>query len=514
MPQFINTNISSLNTQRALNMSQGSLETSLQRLSSGLRINSAKDDAAGLAISDRMTSQIRGLNQAVRNANDGISLAQTAEGALAEITTNLQRVRELSVQSANATNSSSDRQALDLEVQQLIAEIDRVAAQTSFNGQNVIDGTFGNAVFQVGDQVGQTISLNLSSSMRSTQIGKTADFVGDSAFSSALSVGQQGAGVTDGSSLDTLTVALGSSQAVNVSSSANFAGTETGQEADSAFAMTAAINSAGIGGLTAIADTTAVVGFTTVNPGVTTPATDTYALSINGTAIYSAGAVGATVLDGNTVANAINANASATGVTATFDGTNMTLSAEDGRGITLSQTSGATGTANEGFTTAAGATNNGVNTALDASTGQGATVAVTYQGSVRLSSPEAITLGGDSTDMGFTGTAYALGAAAMNSVDVTTVSNSNTAITRVDAALSSVSTLRSTFGAIQNRFSSVVANLQTTSENVSAARSRIQDADFAAETAELTRNQILQQAGIAMLSQANSAPQSVLALLQ
>ena len=175
MPQVINTNVASLNAQRNLNTSQSALATSLQRLSSGLRINSAKDDAAGLAISDRFTTQIRGLNQATRNANDGISLAQTGEGALAEITSNLQRIRELAVQSANATNSASDRAALDLEVQQRIAEIDRTATQTSFNGQKIIDGTFGNAAFQVGANVGETISVGLSTSMRSTAIGKTAD---------------------------------------------------------------------------------------------------------------------------------------------------------------------------------------------------------------------------------------------------------------------------------------------------------------------------------------------------
>ncbi|NCO15114.1 MAG: hypothetical protein GW898_12225, partial [Thiomicrospira sp.] len=174
MASVINTNISSLTAQRNLMMSQASLATSMQRLSSGLRINSAKDDAAGLAISERFTTQIRGLNQAARNANDGISLSQTAEGALGEITSNLQRIRELAVQSANSTNSASDRLALDAEVQQRLAEIDRVSTQTSFNGQKILDGTFGNAAFQVGANVGDTISVNLSTSMRTTAIGQVA----------------------------------------------------------------------------------------------------------------------------------------------------------------------------------------------------------------------------------------------------------------------------------------------------------------------------------------------------
>src|SRR5918997_3626987 len=184
MAQTINTNIASLNAQRNLTTSQGSLAVSLQRMSSGLRINSAKDDAAGLAIAERFTTQIRGLTQAARNANDGISLSQTAEGALGELANNLQRIRELAVQSANPTNSSSDRATLDQEVQQRLAEIDRIAAQTSFNGQKILDGSFGAAAFQVGANVGETITVSLATSMRSTQLGKTADYVnGTTAYS-------------------------------------------------------------------------------------------------------------------------------------------------------------------------------------------------------------------------------------------------------------------------------------------------------------------------------------------
>lgn len=174
MAQIINTNVASLNAQRNLTNSQSSLAVSLERLSSGLRINSAKDDAAGLAISERFTTQIRGLNQAIRNANDGISLSQTAEGALGEISNNLQRIRELAVQSANATNSDSDRAALDQEVQQRLAEIDRIASQTSFNGRKVLDGSFGNGTFQVGANVGETISLDLTTSIRQADIGAVA----------------------------------------------------------------------------------------------------------------------------------------------------------------------------------------------------------------------------------------------------------------------------------------------------------------------------------------------------
>src|SRR5690554_7094172 len=189
MPQIINTNIASLNAQRNLNNSQSAGDVAMQRLSSGLRINSAKDDAAGLAISERFTSQITGLTQAVRNANDGISLAQTAEGALDEITNNLQRIRELAVQAANATNSDSDRQALNDEVQQRIAEIDRISSQTAFNGLKVLDGTFGKQNFQVGANAGETIGINLTQGTRASQIGEIATAEGANAVSGALSDG-------------------------------------------------------------------------------------------------------------------------------------------------------------------------------------------------------------------------------------------------------------------------------------------------------------------------------------
>ncbi len=514
MPQVINSNIMSLNTQRALNQSQNALQTSLERLSSGLRINSAKDDAAGLAISQRMTTQISGLNQAIRNANDGVSLAQTAESALSEMTSNLQRIRELAVQSANATNSSSDRAALDQEVQQRIFEIDRIANQTSFNDQKLLDGNFGTAAFQVGANVGETISVSLSTSLRTTQIGKTADYVSGAAFSSTLAVGQQGTSVSTSTlASGDLTLALGSGNAVAVGASASFAGTGAGQIGTSAFAKAAAIEGAGIGGLTATADTTLQVAFTTV--AASTTANDTYSLSINGQAIYTNATVSIT---GDAAATAINSSSGATGVSASFSSaTNLlTLNATDGRNITTVQNIGSAGTANNGLNGTGGGTNNNINAALAYNTlADGADDTLVAFGSVRLASAEVIVVGGTTpANSNFAAGSLALGASALNSASVTTVANSETTIQRIDAALSSVSTLRSTFGAIQNRFDSVTKSLQATSENLSAARSRIQDADFAMETAELTRAQILQQAGIAMLAQANSQPQNVLALLQ
>ena len=511
MAQVINTNVLSINAQRNLSTSQSTLATSLQRLSSGLRINSAKDDAAGLAISDRFTTQIRGLDQAVRNSSDGISLAQTAESALGELTNNLQRIREIAVQSANASNSAADRAALDQEVQQRIAEIDRIASQTSFNGQKVLDGTFGTAVFQVGANVGDTISVNLSTSVRATAIGKTADYVGGAAYASTSAVGQQGAGVdTTALSAGDITLTLGSGQAVSVVAAT--AGAGAGQTTASAYAKAAAINSSGIAGLTATADTT--VQFDLAATAVAATVTD-YDLSVNGVAIYSnydATANGALTAD--QVVAAINANSAASGVTASYDSSNtrVTLTASDGRNIALVQGNATTG--NQGLLAIEGTNNSSNVTTASMAAAAGATTTKTYVGSVRLTAAQSITVGGTVARIGFGATSYALGNSALNSAAVTTVANANTTIGRVDAALTTVSGLRSTLGAIQNRFDSTIASLSAVSENLQASRSRILDADFAAETANLTKGQILQQAGIAILAQANSAPQSVLALLK
>lgn len=476
MSLVINTNVASLNAQRNVDRSQGDLNTALQRLSTGLRINSAKDDAAGLAIATRFTTQINGLNQAVRNANDGISLAQTGEAALDEITNNLQRIRELAVQSANATNSASDRQALDEEVQQRLAEIDRIAGQTSFNGQKILDGSFGTAQFQVGANVGETISVNLATGVKASQIGQIAS---------------QGQTVTAGAfAANDFSIAVGSNDAVNIgASSAGTKGidatlTEGGQAASSAYAKAEAINSAGVTGLSATASTSATIAFTDVTSA---GGAGTYSLQINDTLIYDGTVVSAT-LDIDDVAAAINQKSASTGVTAEVSGTDIVLTAADGRTVQIDETLG-------------GDTAGGVGDS-------------TNYGTLTLSASDTITLAGDPSTAGFSAGTIALDTATVSGASVTTVDNANTAIQRVDAALESVSTLRGDFGAVQNRFESTITNLQTISENLSASRSRIQDADFAAETARLTRAQILQQAGISILAQANAAPQSVLALLQ
>jgi len=479
MALSVNTNIMSLNAQRNLSRSDGMLQTALQRLSSGLRINSAKDDAAGLAIANRFTTQIRGLNQAVRNANDGISLSQTAESALDELTNNLQRIRELAVQSANATNSASDRAALDQEVQQRVAEINRIASQTAFNGQKVLDGTFGSAQFQVGANVGETITVNLSTGVRSDQIGQIATETSGAVTSAAI---------TDGG----VTIAIGGGTAVSIGQSV--AGSGPGQTADSAFAKVTAVNNAGVGGLTATATNTSTATFSTVGGGT---AESTYALNINGVDIYTGTdnvAIGASLTAAD-VAGQINLFSTQTGVSATVSGTDLVLSTPDGRNIDVT----------EAITLGAGASGTGIDAAQEGVT----------RGTITLAAAENITLGGtELAALNFSGTSIAVDSTTISTVDVLSVANSETAIQRTDAALTSVSSLRSQLGAIQNRFESTIVNLQTVSENLSASRGRIMDADFAAETANLTKAQILQQAGIAVLAQANAVPQAILGLLQ
>ena len=496
MAAVINTNIASLNTQRNLGMSQSALNTSIQRLSSGLRINSAKDDAAGLAISERMTSQIRGLNQAVRNANDGISLAQTAEGALGTVTDNLQRIRELAVQAANATNSASDRAALNQEVQQRIAEIDRVGSQTAFNGQKVLDGSFGNASFQVGANANETIDINLSVGTRANQIGQISTAAGTAVTNAASSAGG-------------LTIQVGTGNAVSVGASSAYAGNganagaTTAMDGTSAYAKLAAINASGASGVSATASNSVTEGtpFGTVTNG--TGGTAAYKLDINGTTVINNTTAGA-VITADDVVSAINANAATTGVSATKDATTgaITMTSSDARNITVAET----------VTAGTGGTGAGLSTNI-ASDNLGA--ATTTFGTIDLQSTQAITLAGaDVAKFGFAAQTYAVDSTTLTSVDILSVTSANDAIQRIDAALTSVSTLRSTFGAIQNRFESTISNLQGTSESLSAARSRILDADFASETANLTRGQILQQAGTAMLAQANSLPNNVLSLLR
>jgi flagellin len=475
MPQVINTNIMSLNSQRNLNSSQSELQVSLQRLSSGLRINSAKDDAAGLAISERFTSQIRGLNQAVRNANDGISLSQTAEGALAEAGNILQRVRELSVQSANATNSASDRQALQAEVGQLVSELDRISTATEFNGQKLLDGTFGAAVFQVGANANQTIQTT-TSNFRTEQYGNYR-------INGVDSTG------TD--------IARVSGEQLSVAGSLGSVSFEI-SEGESAKKIAELV--------TAKSDETGVKAFAKTEMGISFEKSGAYVIDVQSdNAISQQIAFTISGTEGNDglagAVTALNDVASKTGVTARIS--------EDGLSVVLMNASGE----NINLATTEANTNSGMISVGESQLTSGAADTASITGQVTFDSDKSFSVAGGAGQTIMDETV----ASTLNSVakmDISSVEGANLTLAIVDAALATVSNQRAKFGAIQSRFESTIANLSTNAENLTAARSRVRDTDFAQETAELTRAQILQQAGMAMLAQANVAPQNVLSLLQ
>lgn len=620
MAQVINTNVASLNAQRNLNSSQNQLNTSLERLSTGLRINSAKDDAAGLAISSRFTTQINGLNQAVRNANDGISLAQTAEGALGASGDSLQRIRQLALQSANSTNSASDRAALNAEAQQLLAEVDRVGQTTQFNGTNILDGSFSSAQFQVGANANQTISFSVTGATTSTlgSFQATGSAVSATAFDGdgftingtevGVSAATSAAGVTDSSAAAKATAINSKTNETGVTATATTSlngsapaagvglsngelkinGIDVGSVASSTNAVTQgrsardAINAVSTQtGVTATADAStgaltltasdgrditlttngtdaatrqvatqniqnatgldvsdgapatgnelvtlvldaAVEGAGTGITAGTTPGTgDTIAVGgqtfqfVTNSANVTSGNVGVVIGAGGTAADSATALRAAVNTESTA-GRNTTTAAGAGTTVTLTSTVvgintvAAAGAVAEVATNAAGivatVTTPGVAAADDAD-------GVTTKGTLSLSSASSFTLGGaDLANGGLSSATSSL--SALSSVDISSLQGANDAISVLDGALSQVNSIRADLGAIQNRFESTISNLSTTSENLSAARSRILDADFASETASLTRSTILQQAGISILSQANSLPQQVLSLLQ
>jgi flagellin len=678
MASYINTNLASLNSQRNLSMSSSSLTTALQRLSSGLRINSAKDDAAGLAISQRMAGQIGGLTQAARNANDAISLAQTAEGALSGMSDNLQRLRTLAVQSANSTNSDSDRAAIQSEVSSLVAEIGRVAGTTQFNGINLLDGSFKAQAFQIGANANQTIAVSMDSAQTS-KLGSsqaaslTASNNGTAMGGGDITLNGVSVGASSAAS-DTASTGGKSASAIAKAAAFNAVSSQTGVTAtvnsnvvtgvamtNTASAGTLVINGvttatittggaatdgtanrlAVITAINAISGRTGVVATDTgtsatgivltaadgrnislstsfldsATTGVTSSGTKygTFTLSsskeidVTGTATnlknagvtagsyatqtayasttagsstgFAAGdfklngvIIGATLTSYDTAstadndksaiskAAAINAVSSQTGVSASANATNL-----DGVGMTLTQSSGTmvingvttatialggtdatadraavvnainavsgrTGVkAVDGGTSASGVSlvaadgrNISVSTSFLDSAETGVSSSGTHYGTFTLTSSKSFTV-----DYGTTGAqmstigmlaagTYGAGKSgqSLDSVDVSTAAGANDAIVAIDNAISSINSSRANLGAIQSRFTSTINTLQSTSENLTAAKSRITDADFAAETANLTRGQILQQAGTAMLAQANALPNGILALLR
>lgn len=482
MGLFINTNLSALNAQRSLTSTSQKLSRSFERLSSGLRINSARDDAAGLSITTRFTAQIRGLNQAVRNSNDGISLAQTAEGALGEVTQILHRVRELSVQAANDTYNNSDRAALQAEVSQLKDELDRIADTTQFNGNAILDGSYISRALQVGANVGETLNINISAT-GTKDLARQVRTEYLTVSSSILAAGDISFEYRDEASATGFSVA--EVRAANPSDDS----ASTSLNGSSAIAKAAAINS-----LTEVTGVRAIIGETDVEgAGITLGTLDgSNYLSINGEKI-SGFVVQENDASGELV-DAINALADETGVTATRDAdSQLVLTARDGRNIEIETVGNA-----HAIT--------GLNTA--------ATVSVST-GGLALQSSEQFTLIGDASLIGHAAGGYGTNSnKSVESIDISTASGAVEALDIIDLALEDVSSVRAKLGALQNRLESTMNNLSTTSENLSASRSRILDADFASESAELSRNQIIQRAGVSVLAQANQQNRSVLSLLR
>lgn len=455
MPATINTNIASLNAQRNLNSSQSALNTSLQRLSSGLRINSAKDDAAGLAISERFTSQIRGMNQAVRNANDGISLAQTAEGAMGEVGNILQRIRELAVQSSNATNSGTDRAALQQEVSQLTSELDRIATTTEFNGTKLLDGNFNAQQFQVGANANQTISVTVGGA-RANQLGSVVNQAGN--YTSTITPTEVDGGTHltaarttyDGVDGTAITVGELYINGTEVKASSAYATSAAGQTAESAYAKAAAVNASNIAGVTATADNTqtfnAVTGSTAgTNDGidVTLGDTDTvaYKLEINGTAVMDLASVSDTSID--SLVTSINAFKDTTGVTASKDSAGkLQLQAADGREVKVKESFTLADTAGTAATTAVNTVfSSYVETTDAAQTGLAQSTEEVYQGKVTLQSSSNITFNSAAAaqNLGFNTTLLSPDTSkTIANLSVATVDGANAAILAADAALASI----------------------------------------------------------------------------
>lgn len=503
MPQMINTNIASLNAQRNLNTSQSALATSLQRLSSGLRINSAKDDAAGLAISERFTAQIRGLDQARRNANDGISLAQTAESSLESAGSALQRIRELAVQSSNASNSAADRAIIQQEVASLTSELNRLALSSEFNGQKLLDGNFGSAMFQVGANANQTIQVT-SANFQTTNYGNMR--MGARAATATVADGDLTVATTatTNASSAALTTSRVAGDTITINGAAGSASV-TYAAAASAKTVAALINDK--------TNTTGVSATAMTDVGMTGLAAATsYSMTIasdNTTAVTISFSIGAT-LNKDGLASAISAfndNTAKTGVTARANdaGTGIMLTNAAGNDITL--TNAASGSASVSLgTNSAGA---GTATAIAATGAVGKAT-----GQLTLDSDKSFGVtAGNTTDF-FLAVTGAAQIQKVSDMDVSTFGAAQRTLSIVDSALAIVNGQRAKYGAVQTRFETTINNLQATAENLGASRSRIRDTDFAQETAQLTRAQILQQAGTAMLAQANQVPNTVLTLLR
>ncbi len=482
------TNTSSLNAQRNLTKSSDGLATSMERLSSGMRINSAKDDAAGLQISNRLTSQINGLGVAQRNANDGISMAQTAEGAMQESTNILQRMRELALQAANGSNSASDREALQKEVSQLQTELTRIAETTSFGDTQLLDGSFGTRSFQVGANANETISLGLNS-VRADEIGtKRLDIGGATsglgeatAAASTLPTGNGVVGATNG-----LIITGKGGEAVDIDVGNN------GTAADIASSINSATETTGV-----TADAKTQVKLSNFTAG------GALSFELNGSVVSASPETGSDVA---AIAAAINERAGTTGVSATITNDNaIILTDESGSDITIEGYSGPD-------VSVVGLNYDGTdaNTSTIVTSTNNAT---RIAGTIRLDSNESYSVQASSPTIANDTLANVSSSAFVADIDISTDAGAQSSLDVIDSAISQIDAQRATLGAIQNRFSHTISNLANIQENVSASRSRIQDTDFAVETANMTKNQILQQAGTSILAQANQIPQAAISLI-
>lgn len=587
MALTVNTNIASLNAQRTLGGSTNALSTSLERLSSGSRINSAKDDAAGLQISNRLTSQINGLSVAVKNANNGVSIAQTAEGAMQESTNIMQRMRDLALQSANGSNSDSERVALQEEFNALSGELTRIADTTSFGGQKILNGDMSNTSFQVGANANETVSFGLSdvsasalkgtfssaSAQGTAATGLQATVVGNVvtqdgvAGATASTVTGSAAAELDYSATNKLSFTVNDKQInldktfANKDALINEINNQLGADSNVVVAETAAAdgtlvftNASGTGvkittGLTDN-DTTRLLGTPTVAAG--TPSTSSGAPVADGTVLSLEGKFSINGKDVDVAAtdslssietkiNDLNTSDN-TGVTASISEGRITLKSADGAAIELAGETGKDTLSKLGLTAgttqakldantsitlngteiklAKGSDMDSIVTAINtASTGVSASK--NDNGTLKLfSGAESFSVadGKEGTGLNklglaantFTGVVVE---SSVSNLDITSAEGAQQAISVLDGAMQQIDSERAKLGAVQNRFESTISNLQNVAENASASRARIMDTDYAAESANLAKNQIMQQAGTAMLAQANQLPQAVLSLL-
>jgi flagellin len=489
----VNTNVTSMKAQGNLNKAQTATSTSMERLASGLRINSAKDDAAGLQISNRMTSQINGIGVAIRNANDGISIAQTAEGAMSESTNILQRMRDLSLQSANGSNSADDRVAMQKEVTALHTELTRIAETTSFGGQKLLDGTYGTQNFQVGSNANETIGLTLkdvsAAKLGNNSVsleGTSAGLGWGTAAGTASGVNGVGASTLTINGRKTETVAIGiNSTAKEAAAKINLKSSSTGVTAS---------------------------GITEVKAAVT--GTGDITMKINGTTV-SASITDITDLSG--LAESINKSSDTTGVTAKInDSKELILVDKDGDDIKIADFSTSNGATLTATATFAVYGDDGVaNTAITLNGESGSIIdSTTLTGIVKFNATDSFSVASNSaTTAKLANIPNASALDKVSKIDIGTADGAQDALAVIDAAITSIDASRSDLGAVQNRMDFTINNLSSIQNNVTDARSRIQDVDFASESAQLSKQQILSQASSAMLAQANQLPQVALSLL-